>query len=104
MVSEKVGNDRKNNRAKVLGAKRVIAIDTIPERLAMAKNVIGVETIDFKSCDVVETMGKMLNGSSLDVAIECVGFDFPQSWLHKLQMKLGGFYLFRIKSINFFRI
>lgn len=75
--------------AKLLGAKRVIAIDTVPERLALARDRIGVEVIDYKSTDVVDTIHKMLGGDSLDVAIECVGFDFPQSWLHKLQMKAG---------------
>jgi len=75
--------------AKHLGAKRVIAIDTVPERLALARDVLGIEVVDFGSCDVVSKINELLEGKSLDVAIECVGFDFPQSWLHKIQMKLG---------------
>jgi len=74
--------------AKFLGAKRVIGIDTVPERLQLARERLGIEVIDYKTTDVVDAIHNMLNGS-LDVAIECVGFDFPQSWLHKLQAKLG---------------
>ncbi|KAH7697540.1 GroES-like protein, partial [Aphelenchoides avenae] len=73
---------------RVLGAKRIIGIDAVPERLALARDVLKIDVIDFGKEDVVNRVHEMLGGS-LDVAIDCVGFDFPKSWLHKLQMKLG---------------
>ncbi|KAI1709683.1 alcohol dehydrogenase groES-like domain-containing protein [Ditylenchus destructor] len=74
---------------QILGAKRVIGIDSVPERLALAKTVLQIETIDIEEVkDVPEALDKMLEGK-LDVAIDCVGFDFPKTWLHKTQMKIG---------------
>jgi len=73
---------------KWLGARRIIGIDTVKERLAFARDVLGIEVLDFDNVDVVEKIHEMVGGS-LDSAIDCVGFDFPQSWMHKLQMKLG---------------
>ncbi|KAI1717507.1 alcohol dehydrogenase groES-like domain-containing protein [Ditylenchus destructor] len=71
---------------QILGAKRVIGIDSVPERLALAKTVLQIETVDFEEVkDVPEALNKMLEGK-LDVAIDCVGFDFSKTWLHKLKI------------------
>ena len=52
---------------KMRGAGRVIGIDSIPERLLKARE-LGVDTIDYKSVNVVSTLHDVLpNG--LDVAI-----------------------------------
>lgn len=73
---------------QLLGARKIIGIDTVHDRLTLANSTLGIETIDFSDCDVVKAIRER-EPRGLDVVIDCVGFDFPQSWLHKLQMKLG---------------
>ncbi|TDL25877.1 GroES-like protein [Rickenella mellea] len=75
--------------ALVKGAKRVIGIDRIPERLAFAQHKSGIETIDFSEhTDVVKRLQEMVPGG-LDVAIEAgASFREPKSLLHKAQKTL----------------
>ena len=58
--------------AFLLGAGRVIAIDTVPERLALAKDA-GAETIDFKTDDVYERIQDWTHGRGADACIDAVG-------------------------------
>ncbi len=58
----------------LLGAKRVIAIDTVPERLALAREA-GAETIDFRDDKVQETIMEMTHGLGPDAVIEAVGME-----------------------------
>jgi threonine dehydrogenase-like Zn-dependent dehydrogenase len=58
--------------AFLLGAGRVIAIDTIPERLAMAR-AAGATTLDFRDQDIYETIIEMTNGRGADACIDAVG-------------------------------
>jgi threonine dehydrogenase-like Zn-dependent dehydrogenase len=58
--------------AFLLGAERVIAIDTVPERLALAKQS-GAETIDFQKDDVYERIQGMTEGRGADACIDAVG-------------------------------
>lgn len=58
--------------AFLLGAGRVIAIDTVPERLAMAQ-AAGAETIDFMQDDVYERIQDMTAGRGADACIDAVG-------------------------------
>ena len=60
--------------AFVLGAERVIAIDEVPERLAMART-IGAETIDFSKENVLETLNDKTGGKGPDKCIEAVGME-----------------------------
>jgi threonine dehydrogenase-like Zn-dependent dehydrogenase len=60
--------------AKLLGAGRIFAIDTIPSRLAMAK-AQGAEVIDFNAEDPVETLKRLTGGIGVDSAIDAVGID-----------------------------
>lgn len=73
---------------QILGAKRVIGIDTVPARLDMARSVLHIDTINAKEENVVERINQ-LAGGHLDVAIECAGFDYAQSWAQKAQIALG---------------
>lgn len=60
--------------AWLFGAERVIAIDTVPERLAMAEKYGKAETIDFqKEKDVYEKLMQMTSGRGPDRAIDAVG-------------------------------
>jgi threonine dehydrogenase-like Zn-dependent dehydrogenase len=58
--------------AVMLGAGRVIAIDEVPERLAMAR-AGGAETIDTTSEDASERLKEMTKGRGPDSCIDAVG-------------------------------
>lgn len=55
------------------GAKRVIAIDDVPERLNMAKNVGKAEIIDLSNSDVYDVLMQMTKGRGPDKCIDAVG-------------------------------
>ena len=57
-----------------LGAERVIAIDRISARLAMAVG-IGAEAIDFSAEDVTERLSEMTAGRGPDACIDAVGLE-----------------------------
>jgi threonine dehydrogenase-like Zn-dependent dehydrogenase len=58
--------------AFLLGAERVIAIDTVPERLAMAR-AAGAHTLDFHEVDVYDAIQELTNGRGADACIDAVG-------------------------------
>ena len=60
--------------AKLLGAGRVFAVDTVEDRLAMAR-AQGAEVIDFDVDDPVETLVDLTGGIGVDRAIDAVGVD-----------------------------
>lgn len=57
----------------ILGAGRVIAIDRVPERLAMAVSHGRAEVINFDEQDVYETLQAMTGGRGPDRCIDAVG-------------------------------
>jgi threonine dehydrogenase-like Zn-dependent dehydrogenase len=62
--------------ALLQGAGRVIAIDRLPERLALARDRIGSETIDYSDTDsVLEVLREMTGGRGPDACIESVGME-----------------------------
>jgi threonine dehydrogenase-like Zn-dependent dehydrogenase len=58
--------------AFLLGAERVLAIDTVPERLALAREG-GAETIDFMKEDVYDRIMELTSGRGADACIDAVG-------------------------------
>jgi len=57
------------------GAGRVIGVDQVPERLAMAQRH-GIETLDFASVgDVVQIVREMTDGRGADSVIDAVGME-----------------------------
>jgi threonine dehydrogenase-like Zn-dependent dehydrogenase len=58
--------------AFLLGAEQVVAIDTIPERLEMARSG-GAITIDFRREDVYERIQELTHGRGADACIDAVG-------------------------------
>jgi threonine dehydrogenase-like Zn-dependent dehydrogenase len=60
--------------AKILGAGRIFAVDTIPDRLAMAR-AQGAEVIDYNAEDPVETIKRLTGGIGADCVIDAVGVD-----------------------------
>jgi threonine dehydrogenase-like Zn-dependent dehydrogenase len=72
------------------GAKRIIAIDGVPERLEFALHRTKVDdVIDFREHkDVVKRILELVP-HGLDVAIDCGTFHEPKTFTHKVQKTLG---------------
>jgi len=70
--------------AKFRGASRIIAIDGVDFRLKTARDKLGSEIVDFRECDVISTIQKMIPGGP-DACIDAVGFRFPKTLLHKVE-------------------
>jgi threonine dehydrogenase-like Zn-dependent dehydrogenase len=67
--------------AVLLGAKQVIAIDRVPERLAMAK-AGGAITINFEEESVIERLNELTKGRGPEKCIDCVGLEAHVSLTH----------------------
>ena len=59
--------------AKLMGATTIIGVDTVPERLAVAKRLGADHVVDFKAGDPVEQIMALTDGRGVDVAIEALG-------------------------------
>jgi threonine dehydrogenase-like Zn-dependent dehydrogenase len=59
--------------AWMLGAGRVIAIDCVPERLALASKLGKAETLNFEKVDVYDALMAMTKGRGPDRCIDAVG-------------------------------
>lgn len=60
--------------AVLLGAKQVVAIDRLPERLGMAE-AGGAITINFDDESVVERLNALTDGTRPDKCIDCIGME-----------------------------
>jgi threonine dehydrogenase-like Zn-dependent dehydrogenase len=59
-----------------MGAARVIAIDRLPERLAIARERAGAtDILDFTKVDVVEVLKELTGGRGPDACIDAVGME-----------------------------
>jgi len=61
--------------AYLLGAERVIALDDDSERLKMAADQCGAETLNFEKVDVLEQLKELTAGRGPDACIDAVGFE-----------------------------
>ena len=61
--------------AKVLGAERIIAIETVPERIALAVKAGATDVINYEKEDVFERIKEISNGEGADVVIDAVGME-----------------------------
>jgi threonine dehydrogenase-like Zn-dependent dehydrogenase len=61
--------------AYLLGAERVIAIDRFPERLRMAREKSGAETINYEEVNLFEALREMTGGRGPDACIDAVGME-----------------------------
>ncbi|MBV9404326.1 MAG: glutathione-dependent formaldehyde dehydrogenase [Acidobacteriaceae bacterium] len=61
--------------AYLLGAERVIAIDRFPERLRMAREKAGAETLNYEEVSVQEALKEMTGGRGPDSCIDAVGLE-----------------------------
>ncbi|HEY2018506.1 MAG TPA: zinc-dependent alcohol dehydrogenase [Bryobacteraceae bacterium] len=61
--------------AFLLGAERVIAIDRFVERLRMAREKAGAQTINYEEADVLDTLKEATGGRGPDACIDAVGME-----------------------------
>jgi len=61
--------------AFLLGAERVIGIDRYPERLRMARENSGADTLNYDELDIPEALEKLTGGRGPDACIEAVGME-----------------------------
>jgi threonine dehydrogenase-like Zn-dependent dehydrogenase len=61
--------------ALMLGAEKVLAIDSVPSRLRMAARLGAVETINFEDEDVFDRLKQLTAGRGPDSCIEAVGLE-----------------------------
>lgn len=59
--------------AKLMGAAHIIAVDRVPERLAMARRLGADSVVDFSQEDAVAAIRRLTDGRGVDVAIEALG-------------------------------
>jgi threonine dehydrogenase-like Zn-dependent dehydrogenase len=59
--------------ARLMGATTIIAVETVPERIAMARALGADYVIDFKVADPVAEIMRITGGRGVDVAIEALG-------------------------------
>ncbi|CDS03471.1 hypothetical protein LRAMOSA00873 [Lichtheimia ramosa] len=74
---------------KVFKAKRIIAIDDTEARLHLARTYWDAETIDYSKEKDVSAKVLELVPEGLDRAIDCAGFRFTKSLLHKFEHAVG---------------
>jgi threonine dehydrogenase-like Zn-dependent dehydrogenase len=74
--------------AFLLGAERVIAIESVPERLAMAA-AAGAETLDESEGEILVRLRELTGGLGPDACIDAVGLEAhghgPIDWYDKLK-------------------
>ncbi|MCY4429012.1 MAG: glutathione-dependent formaldehyde dehydrogenase [Rhodospirillales bacterium] len=61
--------------AKIMGAERIIAIETVLERIALARKAGATDVIDFMNEDVFERIKEITKGQGADGVIDCVGME-----------------------------
>ncbi|KAI9805345.1 MAG: hypothetical protein M1833_005798 [Piccolia ochrophora] len=76
--------------AKLAGASRIIAIDGVPERLALAKDKLGAtDVIDISTEKDVVSAIYALEPEGVDCAIDAAAFRYAKSLLHQVQRAVG---------------
>ncbi|WP_036493858.1 NAD(P)-dependent alcohol dehydrogenase [Nocardioides sp. CF8] len=82
--------------ATLLGAARIFAVESIPNRQELARTYGATDIIDFTQGDAVEQIMDATGGEGVDAAIEAFGF--PQTWESCLRVtKAGG----RVSNIGY---
>lgn len=70
--------------AKMKGAKRVIAVDSVKHRLEYSAKKIGIETLNFEEVDIPSMALLDMTHGGADVVIDCVGMDGKERKLEKV--------------------
>jgi len=76
---------------QIKGAKRVVGIDLVSDRLNLAKKALNIEVVDRTGMTSQQLVERLLSmePKGFDVTIEAVGFRFPVSMTHKVARTVG---------------
>lgn len=74
--------------AQKMGARRIISIDLVEERLDLAEKLGADETINAGKEDVIEKVNQLTHGYGADVVIEAIGL--PKTWEQALKLVSKG--------------
>jgi threonine dehydrogenase-like Zn-dependent dehydrogenase len=61
--------------AFLLGAERVIGIDRFPDRLRMARDKVGAQTLNYEEVDIQDALKELTGGRGPDACIDAVGLE-----------------------------
>jgi threonine dehydrogenase-like Zn-dependent dehydrogenase len=75
--------------AFMLGAKRVIAVDRVPERLEKARLDCCADALNYERVDIPEAMLELTAGRGPDSCIDAVGMDCQWTVVHCLYERVG---------------
>jgi threonine dehydrogenase-like Zn-dependent dehydrogenase len=59
--------------ARLLGAGRIIAVETVPRRKELARTYGADDVVDFQQTDVVERILELTDGEGVDASMEALG-------------------------------
>lgn len=59
--------------ARLMGASTIIGVETVPERMEIARKLGADAIVDFAKADPVDAIMRLTNGRGVDVAIEALG-------------------------------
>jgi alcohol dehydrogenase len=59
--------------ARLMGATTIIGVETVPERMKMARQLGADHVVDYRKSDPVEEILRLTNGRGVDVAVEALG-------------------------------
>ena len=59
--------------AKLMGATRIIAVDSVPARMEMARRLGADEVVNFREVDPATAIRELTDGRGVDVSIEALG-------------------------------
>ncbi|MEO1331315.1 MAG: NAD(P)-dependent alcohol dehydrogenase [Pseudomonadota bacterium] len=74
--------------ARLMGATTIIAVETVPARIEMARSMGADHIVDFNTSDPVAEILSLTNGRGVDVAIEALGL--PQTFAGALKVLRPG--------------
>jgi len=74
---------------EIFGASQIIVVENDENRMAVLKKAVPIaQFVNFDKEDVCDTIAKLCPGGP-DVVIECAGFRFAKSMLHKVERAVG---------------
>ncbi|KAG0274475.1 hypothetical protein BGZ95_009732 [Linnemannia exigua] len=73
----------------VVKVSRIIVVDNVPQRLQLAKEQWGAEVINFDENSDVAARVNELVPNGLDRSIDCAGFRFAKSLVHRFERAVG---------------
>jgi len=75
--------------ARLMGAARIIAVESVPQRVAVSRRMGADEVVDFTREDPVAAIDRLTGGRGVDVAIEALGKAETFAWALKV-LRPGG--------------